>query len=111
MIGEVPCWAFDKHVRDGNKALARLLETDCETARWVSAHIPPGQRLGFLGGILFRVESGLVSKRLRWLTADALRQMAEFGCPALRGPDPAEIMELLRRDLPKLNEARRYVVR
>jgi len=109
MIGEVPCWAYDMHVREGNQAMARFLEEDCDTARWVASHIPVGKRVRFLGGTLFRAESGLVDRRLRWETGDTLRRMADFECQGLKPDDVAEVMQLLRQDLPKLNEARRHV--
>ena len=109
MIGEVPGWAYDMHVREGNQAMARFLETDCKTTRWVEANLPPNGRVKFMGGILFRVESGLVSNRLRWEVGDDLRRMAEYECPGLRHKKAAEIMNLLRRDLPMLNEARHNV--
>jgi hypothetical protein len=109
LIGEVPGWAYDMHVREGNQAMARFLEEDCDTARWIAARIPAGKRVRFLGGILFRVESGLVDRRLRWETGDTLRRMADFECQGLEPDDVAEVMHLLRQDLPKLNEARRHV--
>ncbi len=64
-----------------------------------------------MGGILFRVESGLVSNRLRWKVGDDLRRMAEFECPGLRHEDAGGIMRLLRLDLPMLNMARRLVIK
>lgn len=109
MIGEVPGWAYDMHVREGNQAMARFLEEECDTARWIAARIPAGKRVRFLGGILFRAESGLVDRRLRWETGDTLRRMADFECQGLKPDDVAEAMQLLRQDLPKLNEARRHV--
>ena len=109
MIGEIPGWAYDMHVREGNQAMARFLEEECDTARWIAARIPAGKRVRFLGGILFRVESGLVDRRLRWKTGDTLRRMADFECQGFKPDEVAEVMSLLRQDLPKLNEARRHV--
>ena len=60
--------------------------------------------------ISFRIESGLVSDRLRWEVGDDLRRMADIECPGLRHKNAAEIMDLLRQDLPMLNEARHHVV-
>lgn len=105
----MPCWAFDMHVREGNQAIARLLDTDCETARWSNSLIPKIQRVSFLGGVLFRVESGLVDNRLRWETADHLRRMADLEVYGLPSKVMAEGMAFLRQDLPKLNEARHHV--
>jgi hypothetical protein len=110
MVGGVPCWAYDMHVREGNKAMARLLETDCETARWVADRIPQGKRCRFLGGMLFRVESGLVDRRLRWDAGDRLRRMADLKALGLSPEDMVEGLSMLRQDLPKLHEERRHVV-
>jgi hypothetical protein len=71
MIREVPGWAYDVYSREGRAAIAKFIEARTETARWVRNHIPPRQRVAFLGGIVFRVEGGLVRKRLRWKTGDA----------------------------------------
>ena len=110
IIGEVPGWAFDMHVREGNFAMSRFLEMDCETTRWIDANWPQNGRTKLLGGLIFRIESGQVSNRLRWELGDNLRRMSDFECPALRHEGIKEVMELLRRDMPLLNEARRMVV-
>lgn len=111
LIGEVPGWGYDMHVREGNQAMARFLEEECDTARWIADRIPAGKRVRFLGNVLFRVESGLVDRRLRWEAGDTLRRMADFECQGLKPDDAAEVISLLRQDLPKLNEARRHVTR
>lgn len=111
LIEGVPCWAYDMHVREGNTAMARFLETDCETTKWIGANFPRNGRVKFLGEILFRIESGLVANRLRWKTGDNLRRMANYECPGLRHEKAAEIMDLLRGDLPMLHDARWNVVK
>ena len=97
------------HVRAGNRAMARFLKTNCQTTRWIAEHIPTGKRVRFLGGMVFRVESGLVDRRLRWETGDRLRRMADLECRGLDPDDMAEGFRLLRLDLPKLHEARHHV--
>ena len=109
LIGEVPCWAYDMHVREGKQAIARLLKTDCETARWARDHIPAKSQMGFFGHVLFHIESGLVDRRLHWPSAGKLRQMADVSYPGLTGQQGEEAMSLLRRDLPVLHEERRHV--
>lgn len=89
------------------RALAALLQLGCATARWVRQHIPVGERLGFVGGILFRIEGSLVRRRVLWEPAVELRRLADVECnPPC--PDAAEIMALLRADLPLLNEVRAH---
>ena len=106
LVGDVPGWAFDMHVREGNIYLKRLLGRDCETARWVKENVPPHLRVIFLGGILFRIESGLVAQRLNWVTANRLREIVDRKCSDMPGLDAAEIITLFRHDLPLLNQIR-----
>jgi len=110
MIGDVPCWAYDMHVREGKVAMAELLNVDCETSRWFNANLPPKRRGRFIGSVLFSIESGLVDRRLCWEAANDLRRMANLECYGLEQNEAAEIMELLRNDLPLLNEIRIHVV-
>lgn len=109
MIGEVPGWAYDMHVREGNQAMARFLKTGCETARWIADRLPRSERVRFLGNMLFYSESGLVDRRLRWETGDRLRRMAELECHGLDPKDMEIGYALLRREIPMLNEERRHV--
>ncbi len=109
LIGTVPGWAYDMHVREGNQAMRLFLETKCETTRWFAHHLPGQGCARFLGGMLFRVESGLVDRRLRWEVGDQLLQMADLEVCGLPSQVMAEGLQFLRKDLPKLNEARRHV--
>ncbi len=109
MIGIVPSWAYDMHVREGNRAMARFLEADSETTRWASDRVPRGQRVRLLGWLLFAVESSLVTRRLKWDTGNELRRMAEIECQGLDPEQAALGLRLLRQDLPILNQARRHV--
>jgi hypothetical protein len=109
MIGDVPSWAYDTYTREGRRALAVFLEGSSETARWVHNHIPPKQRVSFLGTIVFRVEGGAVKSRLRWPTADDLRRLVDIECNGPHCPDATEVLQLMRADLTALNEVRRHV--
>ena len=108
-IAGVPCWTLDVYTREGRAAFARFLETDAAAARWVRGHIKPARRVSFLGHIVFRVEGGLVVNRMRWPLADELRCQVDFECSGPDCPDAAEILELMRADLPVLNGARMAV--
>ena len=110
MIGVVPCWAYDMHTREGKQAIARFLKMDCETTRWFSDLVPISRRKHLLGGMVFRVESGLVDQRLRWQTGNHLRRMCDVESRSLDPDDMEEGLKLLRRELPKLNEVRHHVV-
>jgi hypothetical protein len=106
MIGNVPGWAYDVYSREGRAALASFIDCRTETARWVRDHIPPRQRVTFLGGIVFRVEGGLVRKRLRWKTADDLRRMVDIECNGPHCRDATEVLQLMKADIPVLNGVR-----
>lgn len=102
-------WARDGFTPEGRRALAAFLQTSYDSARWVRAQIPPLERAAFLAGVLFRVESGLVRKRLQWPLAAELRRMADIGCHGPHCADATEILALLRADIPLLNEVRAHV--
>jgi len=98
------------HVREGNQAIAQLLKGSGKFAKWAAKFTYARGRGRTVGNMLFSIESGLVDRRLRWDAADRLRSMGDdcFG-----GVDPmavADGLEVLREDLPTLNEARRHVV-
>jgi hypothetical protein len=106
VIGDVPGWALDVYTREGRAAFARLLETDAAAARWVQRNVSPARRVSFLGHTVFRVEGGLVTDRMRWPLAGELRRQVDVECSGPECPDATEILELVRDDIPLLNDAR-----
>jgi hypothetical protein len=108
-IGEVPSWAFDMYSREGRASLSAFLQGTSETAQWVRTHIPAQGRVHFLGTIVFRIEGGLVRSRLRWPTADKLRRLVDLDCYGKHCRDASEVLDLMRHDLPALNEVRAHV--
>jgi hypothetical protein len=106
MVGDVPGWAYDVYSREGRAALANFVEGRTETARWVRDHIPPRQRVAFLGGIVFRVEGGLVRSRLRWNTGEELRRMVDTECNGPHCRNATKILQLMKTDIPVLNDVR-----
>ena len=109
MCGPLPSWACDMFTRPGRRALRLFLDRDCPTAQWVRAHIPSSQRVVFLGDLLFAVESGLMKRRRQWPVAEDLQRLATVECQGPYCPDATEIMDLLRHDIPILNEVRGHV--
>lgn len=106
MIGGVPGWAYDLYSREGRAALATFIEGRTEFACWVRDHIPPRQRVAFLGGIVFRVEGGLVRSRLRWKTGDELRRMVDIECNGSHCLNATDILQLIKADITVLNDVR-----
>jgi hypothetical protein len=109
MVGEVPGWAYDLYTREGRQALQALLQRDCETACWVKGHVPAGQRVNFLGTVVFRVEGGLVRQRSRWPTGIELRRLVDIECHGPSCSDATEILQLMRGDIGLLNAERSHV--
>jgi hypothetical protein len=109
MVGDVPSYAYDMYVREGRVALEALLRSDCETARWVRDHVRQGQKVNFLGTVVFRVEGGLVRQRSRWPIGDELRRLVDFECHGPSCTDATEILQLMRNDIGLLNEERSHV--
>lgn len=109
LIRGAPSWAFDMFVREGRYAMKVYLDGESETARWIREHAPASERIGLLGNILFAVEGGLLRSRLDWGTGSLVRRMAEHESQGARCPDGRPLIDLLRRDLPLLNEVRAHV--
>jgi hypothetical protein len=109
-IRGIPDWAYDLYSREGRAALERFLQGSSGTAHWIQAHIPRSQRVGFLGSITFRVEGGLVRKRMRWGAGDELRRLVDVECQGPRCANASEVLQLMRSDLPLLNEARAHAL-
>ena len=110
LIDDVPCWALDGFVREGRAALARFLDRPSETSRWIKANVPKAGQLHVLASLLFRIEGGEVSLRRCWSVADELRSQADLECHGFGTGAVGNALEMLRDDLPKLNEERRHVV-
>lgn len=106
LIRGIPGWAYDLYSKEGRAALQLFLQGTSETARWVRAHISPSKRVSFVGGIVFRVEGGLVRQRMRWPFVDELRRLVDIECHGPLCPDATEILALMRNDLPLLNRVR-----
>lgn len=110
MAGAVPGFCVDVYTRPGRAGLAKFIEGSTETARWVRAHIPPRQRITFLGTVVFRLDGQCVRRRLRWPIADELRRAVDYECNGQHCPDATEILRLARADLGELNAIRAEVM-
>jgi hypothetical protein len=106
MIGDVPGWALDVYSREGRAAFSHFLQTDAQSATWVRRHVRPGRRVAFFGHCVFRVEGGLVDRRLRWPLADRLRREVDLECAVPECADASEILTLTREDIPRVNAVR-----
>ncbi|HKM53026.1 MAG TPA: hypothetical protein VJY34_13230 [Roseiarcus sp.] len=57
----------------------------------------------FLGHLVFR---GLVDRRMRWPLGDGLRREGDVECSGPECHDASDILDLVRDDIPRLNEMR-----
>ncbi|MFT4095753.1 MAG: hypothetical protein QM651_01430 [Rhodoblastus sp.] len=110
MVGGVPSWSLDTYTREGRRAFALFLRSDAPSAVWVHAHVAPRHRVQFLGGVAFRAEGGCLRRRVRTPLSDELRRTYEVECAGPECGDATEIMQLLRSDIPALNEARAEIM-
>lgn len=110
MIGDCPGWAVDFYTRPGRLALRAFLDRDTATGSWINKNVSPRKKVEFLGGLVFRVEGGLMRRRLHWPTGEHLRKVMETEAMGFGVPDASEVLDLLRNDLPVLNEERRHVL-
>lgn len=110
MVGDVPSWSLDWYTRPGRAAIRAFLKHDTPTGRWLKANVAPRDRAEVLGGLVFRAEGGLLRKRLQWPTGEYLRRVMEVEANGFGVRDATEALDLLRADLPLLNEERRHVL-
>ena len=106
----VPSYAYDMFSREGLLVLDRFLKTRCETSRLLADTFGPAQRRKVLGGLLFRTESGLVRRRRQAMISLKLKSLADSGFTTVETFNPAGAAEILKRDLPVLNDLRRDAI-
>ena len=106
----VPAYAYDMFSREGLAVFDRFLKSRCETARMLTDAIGPAQRRKVLGGLLFRVESGLVRRRRQAVISLKLKTLADEGFTSWVPFDAVSAAKALRADLPLLHDLRARAV-
>lgn len=106
MVGPVPTWVLDQYTREGKEALRRFLHRDAPITRFLEMNFPPQLRLKFLGGLVFRVEGGLLKQRLQWETGQSLRYAMDVESNGCGIDDATEALSLLQQDMELLNRER-----
>lgn len=102
----LPTYVYDAFSWEGKAALSRFLKRNTKTGRWLRNHVPAERRLSALAGGLFRIEGGLVRQRVEWPCATTLRWLADSGFHQMKLIDPAAFLEMIRDDLPTIDEER-----
>lgn len=102
----LPTFVYDAFSREGAAALSRFLKRNTTTGSWLRRHVPAERRLAVLAGGLFRIEGGLVRQRVIWPCAMTLRWLADSGYHGMKLSDPAAFLDMIRADLPTIDEER-----
>ena len=105
----IPTYCYDAFSWEGKSALSRFLKGNTSTGRWLRRYVPAERRMAVLAGGLFRIEGGLVRQRVEWPCAVTLRWLADSGFHGLKLPDPAGFLDMIRADLPTIDEERANV--
>jgi hypothetical protein len=105
----LPTLIFDSFSWEGKSALSRFLKRNTTTGRWLRRYVPAERRMAVLAGGLFRVDGGLVRQRVQWPCAITLRWLADAGYHNMKLSDPAAFLEMVRSDLPMIDEERANV--
>ena len=107
MIGPVPSWVFDMHTRGGLAAFGRYRRRSERMKAFLAEHADPSANLNRLvGGLVFHIESGLVTKRLVWGEGTRLRHAADMTQPGLPPEVVPEAFSILRDEIGLLNRCR-----
>lgn len=110
MVGQVPSYTFDMHVREGRTAIKQLLKAECETGKWAGSVNPQWGRLELLCGMLFRIESAYTRHRLMWTTGCRLASQADWDVHGISRTELEVGYEALAGDMELLHQLRREVV-
>jgi len=102
----LPTYVYDAFSWEGKAALSRFLKRDTATGRWLRKHITAERRFSVLAGGLFRIDGGLVRQRVMWPCAMTLRWLADSGYHSMKLSDPAAFLDMIRADLPTIDEER-----
>lgn len=106
MVRGIPGWALDQFCREGLASLAHFRRSDCSTTGWLRDHVPPLHREKVLRHAVFRVESGLCANRVEWSLGSKLRTATDLSTWPFPPDQAAELLAVVRHDIPVLNEMR-----
>lgn len=109
MIGDAPSYALDAYTRPGKAAIRKLTESSDRLSRHLSRHAPVTAWTKITSVMLFRIEGGLLSPRLRWDEGNEINAAADLVVPGLSTEAVPEGLEILRSELPALNAIRRRI--
>ena len=111
MIGSIPSWCYDMHTRGGLAAFGRYRRRSERMKAFLSEHANPSANLNRLvGGLVFHIESGMLTNRLIWDEGSRLRHAADLTQPGLPPEAVPEAFSILRDEIDLLNQCRADVV-
>ncbi len=109
MVGDAPSYALDAYTRSGKAAIRELLRSSKQLRQFLSANAPEKAWPRIASVMLFRVEGGLMTNRLRWHEGNEVYQAADLVVPGLDAEAVPEGLDVLRNDLPVLNAIRKRI--
>lgn len=109
MIEDAPSYALDTYTRSGKAAIRELLKTSKPLGRFLTPHASEKVWPKIVAVMLFRVEGGLMSNRLRWTEGDGIKASADMIVPGLDADAVPEGLDILRNDLPALDAIRQRI--
>ena len=109
MIGDAPSYSLDAYTRSGKAAIREILSTSKPVRQFLNANAPEKAWPKIAAMMLFRVEGGLMSNRLRWAVGDQIKTSADLIVPGLEANAVSEGLDILRDELPRLNTIRQRI--
>ena len=110
-LESVPSYALDTYTRSGKAAIRQLLQTSAPLRSFLGLHAPEQDWPKIVAVMLFRIEGGLMTNRLRWPSGEQIKERADEIIPGLPIEVTTEGLELLRAEIPRLNIARGMIIR
>lgn len=111
LLGPVPSWVFDMHTRTGLSAFSHYARASTKMRDFIKSHYSgsmPVPRM--IGHLVFRIESGLCAKRLKWEVGNKLRRQADLTRVGLDPTAVPEGLSILREEIGLVNACRAEAV-
>ncbi|MCB4455825.1 hypothetical protein [Leisingera sp. McT4-56] len=111
-LNGLPSWVLDGHTRIGLQAFRLALKRSPRLGRfirhWATGAVSPAKTVA---GLVFRVESSQLKRRLDWSIGQQLKQEACNNRPGLPAGAAPEGLAILREEFDLVNECRADAVR
>lgn len=110
LLGDLPAYVFDGFTRDGLQAIAKFLDLSKPWRSFLARNVAQQSWKSVTADVLFRAESGLTNRRVRWDTGDRIVEEATRLIPGLPSAAAGEGIALLSDELCLMDMARYEVI-